>query len=126
MSDPLIADRLGPGWYPLESGFRWMSRVASVRMPGPRTAAQRLYLTAICPSVQLTQGPLDMTVAVDGIPLAPVRYTKGNVLTTFDFPLPPAAAGQRDLNITLTLSRTIHFGADQRDLGVAFGRLEIK
>jgi hypothetical protein len=42
MSDPLVTDRLGPGWYDLESGIRWMARTASVRMPGPRAAGQRL------------------------------------------------------------------------------------
>ena len=71
MADPLVSDHLGPGWFPLESGFRWMARTARVRMPGPRTAAQRLYVAASCPAAQVEHGPLAMTVTVDGIRYIP-------------------------------------------------------
>jgi len=124
MGDPLIADRLGPGWYPLESGFRWMGRTATVRMPAPRMAGQRLYVTAICPQAQLQTGPLEMTITVDGIAQAPFAFTKGNVETTFDFPL--LAAAKADMAIEVTVTRTTRVGADQRDLGLAFGRFEVK
>ncbi len=126
MSDPLVSARLGAGWYPFESGFRWMGRVASVRMPGPRSAGQRLYLSAICPTAQLKQGPLEMTVSVDGVHLPPVQFTKGNVESTFDFALPPTTLGKADIDVTVELSRTAHVGADQRDLGLAFEQFEIK
>ena len=126
MSDPLVADRLGPGWYPFESGFRWMGRAASVRMPGPRTAGQKLYVTAICPAAQMKSGPLTMTVTVDGVRLAPLQFTKGNAESTFDFPLPPETAGKSDIDITVEVSRTVRVGEDLRDLGLAFGRFEIK
>jgi hypothetical protein len=126
MADPLVTDRLGRGWYPLESGFRWMPRTASVRMPGPRTARQRLYVTAICPAAQIRNGPLAMTVTVDGFRLPPAQFTKGNVESTFDFPLPPETAGKSEIDITVEVSRTVRVGADLRDLGLAFGRFEIK
>ena len=126
MADPLVTDRLGRGWYPLESGFRWMPRTASVRMPGPRTARQRLYVTAICPAAQIRNGPLAMTVTVDGVRLPPAQFTKGNAESTFDFPLPPEAAGKSEIDITVEVSRTVRVGADLRDLGLAFGRFEIK
>jgi hypothetical protein len=124
MSDPLVTGRLGPGWYPPESGFRWMPRVAGVRMPGPRTAAQKLYVTAICPAAQIKNGPLDMTLTVDGVRLAPVQFTKGDVWSTFAFVLPPKTAGQKELDIQVEVSRTVR-GPD-RDLGLAFGRFEIE
>jgi hypothetical protein len=126
VGDPLVQDRLGPGWYGIESGFRWMGRAASLRMPGPRAAGQRLYLTAICPTAQLKNGPLQMTVTVDGIGLAPAQFTKGNVESTFDFALPPETAGKSEIDITVEVSRTVRIGADLRDLGLAFGRFEIK
>jgi len=126
MSDPLVAPRLGPTWYPREVGFRWMPRTASVRMPGPRTAGQQLYLTALCQTAQLEKGPLEMTVTVDGARLAPVQFTKGNVETTFAFVLPGEAVGKRDIEVTVEVSRTARVGADTRDLGLAFGRFEIK
>ena len=126
MSDPLAAARLGPAWYPPEEGFRWMPRTASVRMQGPRTAGQKLYLTAICPARQLERGPLEMTVTVDGTRLAPVQFTKGNVETTFAFGLPGEAVGKSDIEIKVEVSRTLRAGADMRELGLAFGRFEIK
>jgi hypothetical protein len=126
MADPLAQDRLGPGWYGLEAGFRWMPRVASVRMPGPRTAGQRLYVTAICPAAQVQNGPLQMTVTVDGIRLAPAQFTKGNAEATFDFALPPETAGTSEIDITVEVSRTVRVSPDVRDLGLAFGRFEIK
>lgn len=126
VGDPLAADHLGPTWYPLESGFRWMPRTAGVRMPGPRSASQKLYVTGICPAAQLKAGPLEMTLTVDGLRLAPVEFTKGNVETTFAFALPAETTGKSEIDITVEVSRTVHVGADRRNLGVAFGRFEVK
>jgi hypothetical protein len=126
VADPLVADRLGPTWYPIESRFRWMPRQASVRMPGPRSAAQKLYVTAICPKEQVSNGPLEMTLTVDGVQLPPAQFTKGNAEPTFAFPLPAGATAKGDIDITIELSRTVKIGADTRDLGLAFGRFEIK
>jgi hypothetical protein len=126
MGDPLATDRLGPGWYQAESGIRWMPGAASVRMPGPRTAGQKLYVTAICPAAQVRNGPLEMTVTVDGVRLARAQFTKGNAESTFDFALPPETAGKSEIDITVEVSRTVRAGADRRDLGLAFGRFEIK
>jgi len=126
MADPLVADRLGPTWYPRESGFRWMPHTASVRMPGPRSAGQKLYVTAICPAIQLEKGPLEMVLTVDGARLPPVQFTKGNTETTFAFALPAATVGKSDIDVEVEVSRTVRVGTDQRDLGLAFGRFEIK
>ena len=126
VGDPLAADSLGPGWYPLESGFRWMGRTASLRMPGPRTTGQRLYLSAICPAEQVKDSPLEMTVIVDGMRLPPVRFTKANAEGSFNYALPAEATGKSEIGITVELSRTVRIGADTRDLGLAFGRFEIK
>ena len=126
VGDPLVADRLGPGWYARESGFRWMGRNASLRMPGPRQAGQKLYLTALCPAAQLEKGPLPMAVTVDGVRLAPVEFTEGGVDSTFAFALPAEAVGKEEITVTVEVSRTIRYGADPRDLGLAFGRFEIQ
>jgi hypothetical protein len=126
VADPLVTDRLGGGWYPVEFGSRWMSRTASVRMPGPRTAGQKLYLSAICPAAQVKNGPLEMTVSVDGFRVGPAQFTKGDAESTFAFPLPPGAVGKSEIEVTVELGRTVRVGADRRDLGLAFGRFEIK
>ena len=124
--DPLAADSLGPTWYRLEPGYRWMPRQATVRMPAPRSPDQELYVTAICPAAQLAKGPLEMTLTVDGVRLAPVRFTKGDTETTFAFPLPAKAAREGDIDIGVEVSRTVHIGTDTRELGLVFGKFEIK
>jgi hypothetical protein len=126
MADPLVGPRLGPTWYPREGGFRWMPRTAAVRMPGPRSAGQKLYLTAICLPQQLAGGPLEMTVTVDGTRLPPVGFTKADVATTFAFELPAASVNKSEVEITVEVSRTIRVPTDTRDLGLAFGQFEIK
>ena len=125
VADQLAADRLGPEWYGRESGFRWMPRTASLRMPAPRVAGQKLYVTAVCPAAQLEKGPLEMTLTVGGIRLPAVRFTQADVETTFAFALPPGL-GSADLDVTVEVNRTVRVGADRRDLGLAFGRFEIK
>ena len=126
MADPLLSNRLGPTWYPREQGFRWMPRTADVRMPGPRAAGQKLYLTAICDPLQVAKGPLEVTVTVDGARLPPAQLTKGNVATTLVFELPAETVGKGEIKITVEVSRTVRVGVDPRDLGLAFGQFEIK
>ena len=126
VADQMAADRLGPEWYGLESGIRWMPRIASLRMPAPRTPGQKLYVTAVCPAAQLEKGPLQMTLTVDGIRLPSVKFTQANVETTFAFDLPPGMEVNGEINITVEVDRTVRVGADQRDLGLAFGRFEIR
>ena len=125
VADQLAADRLGPEWYGRESGFRWMPRTASLRMAAPRAPGQKLYVTAVCPAAQLEKGPLEMTLTVGGIRLPAVRFTKADVEATFAFAL-PAGLGSADIDVTVEVNRTVRVGADRRDLGLAFGRFEIK
>jgi hypothetical protein len=67
-----------------------------------------------------------MTVTVDGIRLAPAQFTQGGAESTFDFALPPESVGKNSIDIAVEVSRTVRVGADVRDLGLAFGRFEIK
>ena len=66
-----------------------------------------------------------MTLTVGGIRLPAVRFTQADVEATFAFVLPPGL-GSADLDVTVEVSRTVRVGADRRDLGLAFGRFEIK
>jgi hypothetical protein len=125
VGDPLVADQLGPTWYPRESGFRWMPRTATVRMPGPRTSNQKLYVSAICIAAQLEKGPLAMTLTVDGVRLAPVHFTDDGA-STFALGLPPQTVGKSEIAISVEVARTVRVAGDPRDLGLAFGQFEIR
>jgi hypothetical protein len=120
------ADRLGPGWYPLESGFRWMPRTASVRMPGPRTAGQKLYVTAICPAAQVKKRAAGDDGDRGRRPPGSRAVYEGQCGKHIRIRAAPEAAGKSEIDITVEVSRTVRVGADRRDLGLAFGRFEIK
>jgi hypothetical protein len=57
--------------------------------------------------------------------LAPAALSSGGNFE-LAFPLPDALAGQSAIEITVEVSRTFRAGADVRDLGLAFGELEVK
>jgi hypothetical protein len=58
--DPQHAPRLGREWYPIENGFRWMPKVAVVRIAGPKTAQDKLYVTGYAAPSALASGPVTM------------------------------------------------------------------
>lgn len=125
-ADPAQASHLGAGWYEGESGHRWMSGRATVRMAAPSDAAQRLYLNGYCPAALLSSGPVGMTVLVDGQALQPARLTAGDQPFTFDFALSTSLAGKLNMEVAVELERTFRVPSDTRDLGVTFGVFEIR
>ena len=127
LGDPLAADRLGPGWYPLESGFRWMPRTASLRMPGPRTAGQRLYRDRHLPGgASARWAARDDRDRGRHAPGSRAVYERRRGRHVRLCRCPPKTTGKSEIGITVELSRTVRIGADTRDLGLAFGRFEIK
>jgi hypothetical protein len=125
VSNPLTAYTLGPAWYPLAGNHRWMPRRATLRLGGPRSAAERLYVSGYCPAFLLAQGPLGMTVSADGEPLSTVSVTRGDAQFRFDFPLPAWLTGRPEVEIEIRLDR-ITRAPDGRELGLVFGVFEIR
>ena len=121
----LAAPLLGPEWYPPDGNHRWMSKRASLRIAGPATEGQKLYLRGYYPAEQLANGPVTVTVTVDNSTLAPSAISVGG---NFDlaFALPANVIGQPSIAVAVEVSRTFRAGADIRDLGLAFGEFEIK
>jgi len=121
----LAASLLGPEWYAPEGTHRWMPKRASLRMGGPPAAGQKLYLRGYYPPEQLRADPLTIAVSVNGAPLAPANLTSGGDFE-LAFPLPDSLVGQPVIAITVEVSRTFRAGADIRDLGLAFGEVEVR
>ncbi len=122
----LVAGQLGPTWYPLEAGFRWMPKRATVKLPGPRAPGQKLYLTGFCPAAALKRGPLQVEVSVDGESLARVPIRQPEAQFTFAFALPPQLVGRSSVEVSVELDRTFFAPPDPRELGLAFGVFEIR
>jgi hypothetical protein len=123
VANTLMAYLLGPQWYNSDGVTRWMPKRATLRIAGPQTAADKLYLHGICP--QAGDLPVLLTVAADGIPLAPARLT-GSLGFELGFRLPQALVGKDSMEVTLEVSRTIIPPGDGRVLGLAFGTIEVR
>jgi hypothetical protein len=125
VSNPLTAPLLGPEWYSPDGNHRWMPQRATLRMAGPAATGQKLYLRGYYPAEQLRQGPVTVTVTVNGSTLAPARIAAGGNFE-LAFALPEAVVGQSSMQVVVEASRTFRAGADIRDLGLAFGEFEVR
>jgi hypothetical protein len=125
-ASPLVSYLLGREWYQSDGDHRWMPKRAALRMGAPASAGQKLYLRGYCPDEQLRNGPLTVTVTVDGLTLAPAAIHPGETGFELSFPLPDSVVAKPAMLVTLEVSRTFRTAADRRDLGLAFGTLEVR
>lgn len=123
---PLMAYLLGPEWYPVESGHRWMPKRATLRMGGPLTSGDKLYLEGACPDAQFVHGPLQVHVTVDGIPLPEARIMPGIARFSLSFALPNQLVGRESVLVSVESGRTFNVSNDIRELSLAFGIFEIR
>jgi hypothetical protein len=126
LGDELQAGQLGPTWYPNEGGFRWMPKRATVTLRGPRTPAEKLYITGTCPAAALKPGPLKVQISVDGEKLAPAWIRQPQEQFSFTFELAPQFIGRSSVEISVELDRTFFVPPDSRELGLAFRYFEIR
>jgi hypothetical protein len=124
VADASAAGRLGEGWYPVEGSTRWMGRQASFWMTSARPK-QRLYMRGYCPESLLQAGPLDLTVAVDGQPIATFPISHSNWFT-FDAPLPEQLSGKGRVDVHLRVSRSYRPPNDGRELGLIFATFTVQ
>jgi len=116
IANPLSAYLLGPEWYAPEEGFRWMPHRATLRIGGPRTPSDRLYLNGFGP-------PNDLRVTVDGTPLA-LKIVDNPFFCILD--LPNQLLGRKQLEISIEAAHTFRVDNDGRDLSVAFRSIEVR
>ena len=126
VASPLTAHLLGRTWYPIEGGFRWMPKTATVRLGGPRSAGERLYVSGYCAASLLAAGPLEMLVSVEGERYPAVRISKGDRAFEFDFSLPSKLIGRDSVEVEIQVSRTFIPPGEGRELGLAFRGFEIR
>jgi hypothetical protein len=119
IGNPLFAYLLGPEWFRLESGIRWMPRRATVRLGGPRTQ-EKLVLEGRCP-VQLT-GALNLSVSLDGISLGYSEVCNPAVDFHRMFAIPSSLAGRDSVQVVISVDRVQHEGGG-RELGLVFGTI---
>ena len=126
VGDPFYAARLGPTWYPAENGFRWMPKKASVRLPGPHDASEKLNITGFAAAPALAAGPVTLSVRAGGHDLGSTTLREPGAKFAVQFPLPADLVGQENIEITLELSKGFRPPGENRDLGMIFGTFEIR
>ena len=126
VSNPLDAYLLGPEWYANEGGHRWMPKRATLRMGVPVLAGRRLYLEGQCSDEQLREGPLTVTVTVNGSTLPPASLARGQTSFELAFALPGSVVAQGEMKVEVEVERTFRPAGDGRDLGLAFGLFEVR
>jgi hypothetical protein len=126
VANDLLAYLLGSTWYPRDETHRWIPKRATLRLGGPKSAGQRLYITGYCPSGQLEKGALPLTVEVDGKALATVQIQRGTERFDFDFALPDGLVGKESVEIAVEAGRTYIPPGEDRELGLVFGAFEIR
>src|SRR5262249_41531056 len=67
VGDAMFERRLGPTWYPAESGYRWIPKTATVKMHGPVRDRQTIEANGYAPAAVLAAGPVEVTLRADGI-----------------------------------------------------------
>ncbi len=121
VGDPLAEGMLGPEWYSRDGGHRWMPKRATLRIGAPAVPGAGLYLEGRCAAEQL---PQTVTVSVNGRALPPAVARDEQFLLVF--PLPDDLAGRGDMRLVIEAARTVRPKSDPRELGLAFGVIEVK
>jgi hypothetical protein len=126
VGQPGAALKLGPTWYPVESGFRWMPDRATLRMAGPHSPSERLHVAGYTPRALVAKGPVRLTVSVDGREIGTETIGKPDAPFDFDFAMPAASIGKPAVEVGLYVDHTTTLPGDPRKLGLIFGVFEIK
>jgi hypothetical protein len=104
-----------------------MGKRASLRIGAPARDGAKLMLSGGCAPEQVRDGPLHIAVSVDGVALPPASVAScGGDNFELAFDLPPDAARKSRLEIVVEVERTYRAPGDQRDLGLAFGTIEVR
>ncbi len=121
-----FADQVGEGWHPSEDAFRWMTRRGVVWLAGPRTAAEKLYVSGYCAKAVVEAGPLNLTVRVDGQTAGALRISQPDAGFELVATLPAAAIGKEKIEVVTELDRGLKVAGYDGDLGIVFGTFAIR
>src|SRR5688572_3219514 len=120
LSSPDNGWLLGEGWYKPESGHRWMSEEATLRLAGPENSGQRLVVRGHSPHVDGAR----LTAYADDLSLGEKQLDKDGVVDA-RFRLPPILSGKPSVVIHLAIDRIHQVPGDVRKLGLAVTEIEI-
>jgi hypothetical protein len=125
VGDPQYDSRLGPAWYPIEAGFRWMPKAASVKIARPTQGGQVLKITGYCPAAVVAKGPVEVSFRADGVMIGTATLKQADQFA-LQFPLPSELVGRSMMEIQIEVSRTTQIAGDPRVFGLTFGTFTLE
>ena len=125
VGNPVYSSKIGPEWYKVENGFRWMPKRATVQLAAPKSPSERLYVTGHRAGTALSAGPVIVTLSANGKEIGSATVAEMDGPFAFDIPLHADLVG-KPLALTVELSKTFHPPGDHRELGLIFGTFEVK
>lgn len=127
LASQLVAALLGEGWHVSEETHRWMGKRAALRIGAPTHEGAKLLLDGGCATEQVRQGPLQIRVSVNGVPLPAASVAScGGENFALALDLPPGLTHRTWLDIVVEVDRVHRPPGDQRELGLAFGTLAVR
>jgi hypothetical protein len=104
-----------------------MGKRAALRIGAPAREGAKLILDGGCAPEQVRQGPLQLRVSVNGVPLPAASVAScGGENFALAFDLPPGLTRKSWLDIVVEVNRVYRAPGDQRELGLAFGTFEVR
>jgi hypothetical protein len=110
IADDVFRDSLGEGWSDGPRGLRTMSGTAAVRIGGPRTAADQLYVGVF------ETHSFHLSVSANGVDLPVELGYRNTDLSEYRATLPPEAANWKAMQVSLRADRS----------PVLFGYVEVR
>jgi hypothetical protein len=133
---PAYSARLGPSWYSIENGFRWMPKSATVLLARPKSSEERLYVTGFAVAQALASGPVTLHFRVsadserrpsgNGQEIGAVTISEPDRPFQCDFALPDKLVGADAFELWIEASKTFRIPGDPRELGMVFGTFSIR
>ena len=119
-------EQLGPGWYEPQPGFRWMSAHGILYLAGPSEAGNKLYVRGNCLEEQLREGPLHLSISVDGRALPVSTIDRDHRDFVFEYDLPADLVGRAKIEVALAVDRTYRVPDDTREYGLVLAEVGLR
>jgi len=122
----LYASQVGPEWYQPDQKIRWMPKSATVKLAGPSSASQKLFVTGYAPAAALGSGPVTLTFSTGSQRIGSSVIKDPDAPFSLELPLPESLVGQPEIELKVEASKTFHPPGDARELGMAFQTFAIR
>jgi hypothetical protein len=97
-----------------------MGKRATIRIGAPERSGEKLYLRGWCGAA------LQVRVWANGRMLGARELGSGEPAFELQFALPDSEIGKPEMTVAVEVDHTFRQSPDQRDLGLAFGVVEVR